>query len=106
MATLPTGTVTFLFTEIEGSHRAAPAPRDRRCAEVLPEHQRVLRASFEKRQRPGDRYPGRCIPGYVLLVIVPWRGNLSMNSRHDDLGLSVNGDGAIGGTEIRELIKC
>ena len=47
MPELPSGTVTFLFTDIEGStrllHELGP-----RYAEVLAEHHRVLRRTFER----------------------------------------------------------
>ena len=46
MAELPSGTVTFLFSDIEGSTRMLTRMRGR-YAEVLAEHQRVLRASFD-----------------------------------------------------------
>jgi YVTN family beta-propeller protein len=45
MAELPTGTVTFLFTDIEGSTRLERELRER-YGEVLAEHQRLLRAAF------------------------------------------------------------
>src|ERR687887_840810 len=41
----PSGTVTFLFTDIEGSTRLLSRLRGR-YAEVLSEHQRLLRAAF------------------------------------------------------------
>jgi predicted ATPase/class 3 adenylate cyclase len=47
MAELPSGTVTFLFTDIEGSTRLLTRLGDR-YAEVLAEHQRVLRAAFDE----------------------------------------------------------
>ncbi|HET9324218.1 MAG TPA: adenylate/guanylate cyclase domain-containing protein [Gaiellaceae bacterium] len=43
---LPTGTVTFLFTDIEGSTRLLDELGDR-YAEVLAEHHRLMRQSFE-----------------------------------------------------------
>jgi predicted ATPase/class 3 adenylate cyclase len=46
MATLPTGTVTFLFTDIEGSTMLLQRLGDRRYADVIAEHRRVLRAAF------------------------------------------------------------
>jgi YVTN family beta-propeller protein len=46
MAEIPTGAVTFLFTDIEGSTRLVKQLRDR-YADVLAEHQRILRAAFE-----------------------------------------------------------
>ncbi len=48
MAGLPTGTVTFLFTDIEGSTALLQRLGDRRYAEVLAEHQRLLRDAFAK----------------------------------------------------------
>jgi class 3 adenylate cyclase len=46
MRDLPRGTVTFLFTDIEGSTRLLKQLGER-YAEVLTEHQRLLRAAFE-----------------------------------------------------------
>jgi class 3 adenylate cyclase len=48
MANLPTGTVTFLFTDIEGSTTLLQRLGDRRYAEILEEHRRLLRAAFEE----------------------------------------------------------
>jgi predicted ATPase/class 3 adenylate cyclase len=45
MAERPTGTVTFLFSDIEGSTRLLGRLRDR-YGDVLAEHQRLLRAAF------------------------------------------------------------
>ena len=45
MAELPTGTVTFLFSDVEGSTRLLTRLRGR-YAEVLAEHRRLLRAVF------------------------------------------------------------
>src|SRR5437870_2615057 len=45
MTDLPTGTVTFLFTDIEGSTRLVKHLGDG-WSEVLGDHQRLLRASF------------------------------------------------------------
>jgi predicted ATPase/class 3 adenylate cyclase len=47
MAELPRGTVTFLFSDIEGSTRLLTRLRSR-YAEVLAEHQRLLRAAFDE----------------------------------------------------------
>jgi predicted ATPase/class 3 adenylate cyclase len=47
MASLPTGTVTLLFTDIEGSTRLLHELGDA-YAEVLAEHRVVLRAAFER----------------------------------------------------------
>jgi YVTN family beta-propeller protein len=46
MADLPSGAITFLFTDIEGSTQLVKQLRDR-YGEVLAEHQRLLRAAFE-----------------------------------------------------------
>jgi class 3 adenylate cyclase len=46
MVELPTGTVTFLFTDIEGSTRLLKQLGGR-YDETLAEHQRLLRQSFE-----------------------------------------------------------
>jgi YVTN family beta-propeller protein len=46
MADFPSGAVTFLFTDMEGSTRLVKRLRER-YGEVLHEHQRLLRASFE-----------------------------------------------------------
>jgi len=47
MHDLPTGTVTFLFTDIEGSTRLLRRLGER-YAGVLEEHQRILRAAFKQ----------------------------------------------------------
>jgi len=47
MVELPSGTVTFLFTDVEGSTRLLKHLRDR-YGEVLSEHRRILRAAFEE----------------------------------------------------------
>jgi predicted ATPase/class 3 adenylate cyclase len=47
MAELPSGTVTFLFSDIEGSTRLLTRLRGR-YPEVLGDHQRVLRAAFDE----------------------------------------------------------
>ncbi len=46
MAELPSGTVTFLFTDVEGSTRLVKQLRNR-YGQVLAEHRRILRAAFE-----------------------------------------------------------
>jgi predicted ATPase/class 3 adenylate cyclase len=61
MAVLPTGTVTFLFTDIEGSTMLLQRLGDRRYAEVLEEHHRLLRAAFaegngQEIDRQGDAF--------------------------------------------------
>jgi len=46
LPSLPTGTVTFLFTDIEGSTALLQRLGDYRYAEVLAEHRRLLREAF------------------------------------------------------------
>src|SRR5438093_8171325 len=46
MRELPTGTVTFLFTDIEGSTKLLHRLGTERYAEALAEHRRVLREAF------------------------------------------------------------
>jgi len=46
-AQLPSGTVTFLFTDIEASTRLLHAVGPEAYAEALSEHRRKLRAAFE-----------------------------------------------------------
>ncbi|MGH2408571.1 MAG: adenylate/guanylate cyclase domain-containing protein, partial [Candidatus Limnocylindrales bacterium] len=46
MRPLPTGTVTFLFSDIEGSTKLVQRLGAERWTEVLEEHQRLLRATF------------------------------------------------------------
>jgi predicted ATPase/class 3 adenylate cyclase len=46
LPSLPTGTVTFLFTDIEGSTALLQRLGDCRYAEILAEHQRLLRETF------------------------------------------------------------
>jgi class 3 adenylate cyclase len=48
MAGLPTGTVTFLFTDILGSTTLLQRLGDRRYAEALAERQRLFRDAFAK----------------------------------------------------------
>ena len=45
---LPTGTVTFLFTDIEGSTRLLDALGSERYAQALSEHRRVVREAFAR----------------------------------------------------------
>jgi predicted ATPase/class 3 adenylate cyclase len=45
---LPSGTVTFLFTDVERSTETARALGDERWAEVLEAHQALLRPAFER----------------------------------------------------------
>ena len=50
-AELPTGTVTFLFTDIEGSTRLLKQLRDGYPA-VLADHQRIIREALGEQYRP------------------------------------------------------
>ncbi len=48
MPGLPTGTVTFLFTDIEGSTGLLQRLGEHHYASILAEHHRLLGAAFEK----------------------------------------------------------
>ena len=48
MRELPRGTVTFLFTDVEGSTRLLDELGAERYADVLSEHRRVLREAFQR----------------------------------------------------------
>ncbi len=48
MSGLPTGTVTFLFTDMEGSTELLQRLGDYRYGEILEEHRRLLRAAFSE----------------------------------------------------------
>lgn len=50
MNALPHGTVTFLFTDVEGSTRLLEELGPSRYAEALAEHRRVLRAAFREHE--------------------------------------------------------
>ncbi|HST16093.1 MAG TPA: ABC transporter substrate-binding protein [Gaiellaceae bacterium] len=46
MAELPSGTVTFLFTDVEGSTRLLKQLRQERYGQLLHEHRKILREAF------------------------------------------------------------
>ena len=46
MAELPSGTVTFLFTDVEGSTRMLKQLRQERYGQLLTDHRQILRAAF------------------------------------------------------------
>jgi predicted ATPase/class 3 adenylate cyclase len=47
---LPAGSVTFLFTDVEGSTKLLHALGERRYADALAEHRRLLRSAFTRHQ--------------------------------------------------------
>ncbi|MGH7428710.1 MAG: adenylate/guanylate cyclase domain-containing protein [Candidatus Methylomirabilaceae bacterium] len=47
MPRLPVGTVTFLFTDIEGSTRLFQQLGDARAADVFTTHRQILRSAFD-----------------------------------------------------------
>jgi class 3 adenylate cyclase len=47
---LPTGTVTFLFTDVEGSTKLLHELGPEAYAEALAEHRRLLREAFARRR--------------------------------------------------------
>jgi class 3 adenylate cyclase len=50
MNNLPTGTVSFLFTDIEGSTALLHRPGDQRYTELLEAHRRILRDAIGRNQ--------------------------------------------------------
>ncbi len=72
MPALPTGTVTFLFTDIEGSTRLLQHLGDR-YADVLAEYRRLLRAAVQ--ERGGQEVDTRGTPSSSpsLAPETPWR---------------------------------
>ncbi|MGH2404442.1 MAG: adenylate/guanylate cyclase domain-containing protein [bacterium] len=48
MPLVPTGTVTFLFTNIEESTRLLPEMGDERFAQALADQRRLLRDAFQR----------------------------------------------------------
>jgi DNA-binding SARP family transcriptional activator len=65
-AQVPTGTVTFLFTDIEGSTRLVHELGDR-YGELLEQHHRLRTYRVRRARGRGDRLPGGC----VLLRVPP-----------------------------------
>lgn len=110
MANLPTGTVTFLFTDIEGSTRLLQRLGDRRYAEVLEEHRRLLRAAFEEEHgqevsKHGDAFlvafsrateaVGAAVAAQRSLAAHPWPDGASLRVRmglHTGEAVSAAGD--------------
>ena len=64
MSVFPTGTVTFLFTDIEGSTRLIEDLGEEGYVEALVEHRRLLRAAFSAR---GGVQLGAVAPRFVSL---------------------------------------
>jgi predicted ATPase/class 3 adenylate cyclase len=96
MPSLPTGTVTFLFTDIEGSTALLQRLGDRRYAEVLAEHQRLLRDAFAKGNgqeidTQGDAFlvafsrardaVGTAVAAQLALSTHPWPEDASLRVR-------------------------
>jgi class 3 adenylate cyclase len=52
MRALPTGTVTFVFTDIEGSTRLLRELGAEAYADALAEHRRLLREVFDRHEGP------------------------------------------------------
>ncbi len=88
MPGLPTGTVTFLFTDIEGSTTLLQRLGDRRYADVLAELRRLLRAAFaegngQEIDTQGDAFIARLVsspPGMGARFSSrrPWRSSPSL----------------------------
>src|SRR5688572_14860822 len=95
MADLPSGAITFLFTDIEGSTQLVKQLRDR-YGEVLAEHQRLLRGAFEAHgghevDTQGDSFfvaftSAReallaAVEGQLALLTHPWPGGVRVKVR-------------------------
>jgi class 3 adenylate cyclase len=108
MPELPTGTVTFLFTDIEGSTRLLTRLPGR-YAELLAEHQRVLRATFGEHggrevHTEGDAFfvafaratdaVAAAVAGQRALASERWPGGGERASAH---GPAYRGGGCLGG---------
>jgi class 3 adenylate cyclase len=55
---LPTGTVTFIFTDVEGSTKLLHELGAEAYADALAEHRRVVREGTCRARRRGGRYTG------------------------------------------------
>ena len=66
------GTVTFLFTDVEGSTRLRQAAARPAIAEVLADHQRLVRDAFARARRRGGGHAGRRL--LLRLLARPRRG--------------------------------
>jgi predicted ATPase/class 3 adenylate cyclase len=96
MSSLPSGTVTFLFTDIERSTESAAALGDERYAEALQTHRDLLRHAFENRGgvevgtegdaffvafvRAGDAV-GAAVDGQRALESYAWPGEARLRVR-------------------------
>ena len=95
MVELPRGTVTFLFTDIEGSTRllSSCATRTARCSRTPADRAGGVRGA----RRPGGRHPGR-----RLLLRVPARADAA--SRPASRPARARGACLAGGTRLRVRI--
>ena len=110
MKGLPTGTVTFLFTDIEGSTTLLQRLGDDRYAELEEEHRRLLRAAFVETngrevQRRGDSFlvafsrakdaVAAAVAGQRALAKHPWPEGAALRVRmglHTGEAVSSTGD--------------
>src|SRR5262245_37301961 len=108
MADQPSGAVTFLFTDIEGSTRLVKQLREH-YGDVLSEHQRLLRAAFDAHRgyevdTQGDSFfvafsSARdallaAVDGQLALLAHPWPDGVRINVR---MGLHTGQATASGG---------
>jgi len=109
MAGLPSGTVTFLFSDIEGSTRMLIRLRDR-YTDVLENHHRLLRAAFAEHggreiRTQGDSFfvafarardaVAAAVAGQRALASQPWPNGVEVRVR---MGVHT-GDAAVGGDD-------
>jgi class 3 adenylate cyclase len=69
MSQIPTGEITLLFTDIEGSTRLLQRLGDR-YADVLEQHQRLLRSAFLRHN--GHEFGTQGDAFFVAPSLLPW----------------------------------
>src|SRR5215213_10331392 len=118
----PTGTVTFLFTDIEGSTRIAQALPSERWAAILGRHRDLIRAAIassggHEEKTEGDGFlavferPGDAVLAAVdaqrRLASEPWPTDAEVRVRmglHTGNG-QLDGDGEYVGTDIHRAAR-
>ena len=120
MAEIPTGAVTFLFSDIEGSTRLVKQLRDRYGA-VLADHQRLLRAAFAAHggyevDTQGDSFfiafaSAReallaAVEGQLALLSHPWPDGVEIKVRMGlHTGQAVAGEGRYTGLAVHRAAR-
>ncbi len=102
MATQPTGTVTLLFTDVEGSTRLLHQLGQLRYAEVRDLHRRLLRAALQRRggyevDCEGEWLDRRLGTSSSLAVAPTLAGRQPAGGRTDGVAEHVSGRGSPAG---------